>query len=131
LRYEKKMRSVFPLRFQGFNNKMDSEHAVESFFMMIDEQLAARVSEEILEVEAPAAATEEEAAGAEAAATETAAQFSALDEDDAMVTEFMDTLRLANDSPALYVLKNQEVIMTLVKQSNLFISHLFSLSAFE
>jgi len=65
LRYEKKMRSVFPLRFQGFNNKMDSEHAVESFFMMIDEQLAARVSEEILEVEAPAAATEEEAAGAE------------------------------------------------------------------
>ena len=99
--------------------------------MMIDEQLAARVSEEILEVEALAAATEEEAAGAEAAATETAAQFSALDEDDAMVTEFMDTLRLANDSPALYVLKNQEVIMTLVKQSNLFISHLFSLSAFE
>jgi len=48
LRYEKKMRSVFPLRFQGFNNKMDSEHAVESFFMVIDEHLATRVPEEIL-----------------------------------------------------------------------------------
>jgi hypothetical protein len=104
-----------------------AEHAVESFFIMIDEHLEAHASEEILEVETTAAATEEEeeeAAAAEAAATETAAQFSALEEGDAMVTEFMDTPRLTNDSPALYVSKHLEVFMTLVKQSNLFISHL-------
>jgi hypothetical protein len=105
-----------------------AEHAVESFFIMIDEHLEAHASEEILEVETTAAATEEEEE--EAAATETAAQFSGL-EGDAMVTEFMDTLRLANESPAIFASKHREVFMTLVKQSNLFISHLFSLSVFE